>query len=203
MASDILLYKPHVVPVGEDQRQHIEITRDIAETFNKRYGKDIFPLPEPYISKDKGKIVGTDGERKMSKSLGNTIGIFDDEKVIRKQIMGCFTDPNRLRATDPGRVEGNPVFVFHDLLNDDKAEVDDLKQRYVKGEVGDVEVKEKLFAAHNRMFMGARERRRELAENINKVTEILDKGAKKASEVANMNLDEVYNRIGIKNKLNV
>lgn len=201
MAADILLYKPFGVPVGEDQRQHVEITRDIAETFNKKYKKEVFPLPEPLISKETGKVVGTDGERKMSKSLGNVIGIFNNEEVIKKQIMSCFTDPNRLRATDPGKVEGNPVFIFHDLINDDKAEVSDLKNRYREGKVGDVEVKEKLFIAHQRLFAAARMRRDELAAETSKVRAILTTGAERAEKIANETLKEVYEVIGIKNKL--
>jgi tryptophanyl-tRNA synthetase len=201
MAADILLYKPFGVPVGEDQRQHVEITRDIAEAFNKKYKKEVFPLPEPLISKETGKVIGTDGERKMSKSLGNIIGIFDEETVIRKQITSCFTDPNRLKATDPGRVEGNPVFIFHDLLNDDKEEVEELKGRYREGKVGDVEVKEKLFAAHQNYFAGARQRRLELVAEGDKVRELLVSGAEKAEKIANETLSEVLGVIGIKNSL--
>ncbi|OGD71604.1 tryptophan--tRNA ligase [Candidatus Collierbacteria bacterium RIFCSPHIGHO2_02_FULL_49_10] len=202
MAADILLYKPYGVPVGEDQRQHVEITRDIAEAFNKKYNKEVFPLPEPLISKETGKLIGTDGERKMSKSLGNIIGIFADEEVIKKQIMGCFTDPNRKRATDPGKVEGNPVFIFHNLINDNKEEIGDLEIRYREGKVGDVEVKEKLFAAHMRLFKGARQRRQELESNLDMVRGILKEGAVKAGKVADQTLDEVYRLIGEKNKLN-
>lgn len=202
MAADILLYKPDGVPVGEDQRQHVEITRDIAETFNKRYNKEVFVLPEPLISKETGKIIGTDGERKMSKSLGNIIGIFEDEAVIRKQIMASFTDPNRMKATDPGVVEGNPVFIYHDLINDDKSEVEDLKSRYVMGKVGDVEVKEKLFAAHMRMFKKAREKRLSLEKDLGMVKNILVDGAVKAELTANKTLNEVYEVIGINNKIN-
>lgn len=203
MASDILLYNAKGVPVGEDQRQHVEITRDIAESFNKAYGKEILTLPEALISKETGKIIGTDGQRKMSKSLGNVISIFEDEKVIRKQIMGCFTDPNRIKATDPGKVEGNPVFVFHDLLNEDKHEVDDLKERYKMGKVGDVEVKEKLFEAHMRMFGPARKRREELKASMELVRNVLSMGAEKAGRVANKTLNDVYAEIGIKNNLNI
>ncbi len=202
MAADILLYKPYGVPVGEDQRQHVEITRDIAEAFNKKYNKEVFPLPEPLISKETGKLIGTDGERKMSKSLGNIIGIFADEEVIRKQIMGCFTDPNRKKATDPGKVEGNPVFIFHNLINDNKEEIKDLETRYREGKVGDVEVKEKLFAAHIRLFKKARLRRQELASNLDMVRDILRDGAAKAGKIADQTLDEVYRLIGEKNKLN-
>ncbi len=197
MAADILLYKPFGVPVGEDQRQHVELTRDIAENFNKIYGREIFPLPEPLISKDVGKIVGTDGERKMSKSLENMIGIFEDESIIKKQIMNCFTDPNRLKATDPGKVEGNPVFIYHDLLNENKAEVEELKNRYRLGQVGDVEVKEKLFLAHQAYFANARASRKALAEMPEKIVEILRAGASRSSDVGNQTMTEVYSLIGL------
>jgi tryptophanyl-tRNA synthetase len=202
MAADILLYKPYGVPVGEDQRQHIELTRDIAENFNKTYKTQTFPLPEPLISKDLGRIVGTDGERKMSKSLGNIIGIFDEEAVIEKQIKGCFTDPKRLKATDPGRVEGNPVFIYHDLINDNVVEIKELKERYKAGTVGDVEVKMKLIEAHKRKFGEARERRAVMEHDMEIVRDILAEGAKKAREFADKTLNEVYQVIGEHNKLN-
>lgn len=197
MAADILLYKPYGVPVGEDQRQHVELTRDIAENFNKTYGQEVFPLPEPLIRQDVGKIVGTNGERKMSKSLGNIIGIFEDEAVIRQQIMSCYTDPNRVKATDPGKVEGNPVFIYHDLINKNQAEVEDLKNRYRLGQVGDVEVKEKLFMAHQKYFAQARKRRVELMGNPELVLEILTQGAEKSRLVAGQTVEEVYQVIGL------
>ncbi|MBW7955251.1 tryptophan--tRNA ligase [Patescibacteria group bacterium] len=202
MAADILLYKPYGVPVGEDQRQHIELTRDIAENFNRAYQTDVFPLPEPLISKEVGKVVGTDGQRKMSKSLGNTIGIFEDEAVIRKQIMSSFTDPNRKKATDPGTVEGNPVFIYHELLNDNTSEVEELKTRYRAGQVGDVEVKEKLFQAHQRYFASARAKRKELESNLEVARDILADGALRAGKLATETLEEVYRTIGIRNQLN-
>lgn len=203
MAADILLYKPDGVPVGEDQRQHVELARDIAENFNKTYKTNLFPLPEPLISKETGKIVGTDGKRKMSKSLNNTIEIFADEKVIRNQIMNCFTDPKRVNANIPGKVEGNPVFAYHDLLNEDSEEVNDLKTRYRKGEVGDVEVKEKLFKAHMKYFEKARIKRENLSKKPEYVREILSNGASKGSKMAKQTLAEVYKTIGITNKLNI
>ncbi len=198
MAADILLYKPDGVPVGEDQRQHVEITRDMAESFNKAYSVDVLKLPEPLISKETGRVIGTDGERKMSKSLGNIIGIFETEDVIKKQIRACFTDSNRLKATDPGKVEGNPVFIFHDLLNSNIEEVEELKSRYRAGTVGDVEVKDRLFDAHCKFFEKARERRMYLKNHMDEVKDILMAGAKKAEVVANETLDEVYKVIGIK-----
>ncbi len=200
MASDILLYKPDGVPVGEDQKQHIELMRDVAESFNRSYKTNFFPLPEALISerKEVARVVGTDGKRKMSKSLGNVIGIFEDEEIIGKQIMSCFTDPNRLRATDPGQVEGNPVFIFHDLLNDNLEEVNDLKDRYLSGDVGDVEVKEKLFLAHQRYFEKARQTREKLQSDTDSVKKILEEGSRKANEKASKTLEEVYEIIGLK-----
>ena len=203
MAADILLYKPYGVPVGEDQRQHIELARDIADAFNKTYRKQLFPLPLPLISENVGRIIGTDGTRKMSKSLGNIIGIFDDEKIIEKQIMGSFTDPNRLKATDKGKIEGNPIFIYHDLINDNRDEVEDLKHRYTSGTVGDVEVKRKLIKAHQRTFGQAILRRKQLANDLNLVREIVREGAKKAQNIASQTIAEVYQLIGENNILNI
>lgn len=202
MAADILLYKPSGVPVGEDQRQHVELTRDIALNFNRAAGKDALVLPEPLIGKETGRIIGTDGQRKMGKSLGNTVTIFDDEETIRKQIFSVFTDPGRVRATDPGKIEGNMAFVYHDLINDNKEEVEDLKNRYKSGNVGDVEVKQKLFEAHLRKFAEARNKRKELENNLDMVKIILEKGAIKAASVAEQTLVEVKTAIGIINTLN-
>jgi tryptophanyl-tRNA synthetase len=202
MAADILLYKPYGVPVGEDQRQHIEFARETARYFNKAHG-DTFPIPEPLIPKGTtGRVVGTDGERKMSKSLGNVINIFDSDEDIRRQIMGSYTDPNRKKATDPGKVEGNPVFIYHDIINDNKKEVDDLKKRYREGKVGDVEVKERLIAAHKIKFGEARKRRKELENDIKLAKDVLEKGAEKARMVAKETMKEVYEVVGITNKLN-
>jgi tryptophanyl-tRNA synthetase len=198
MAADILLYKPTGVPVGEDQRQHIELTRDIAERFNSTYGREIFPLPEPLIRKEVSRIIGTDGERKMSKSLNNIIGIFEEPAVIEKHIKSSYTDPNRLKATDPGKVEGNPVFVYHDLLNDDVAEVAELKERYRAGQVGDVEVKAKLFAAHQRRFGNAREQRLKLAKSPEVIDAILKRGAERAQSFAAQTIKEIETIIGLK-----
>jgi len=197
MAADILLYQVDGVPVGEDQRQHIELARDIAENFNKVIKQEYFKMPQPIISKDIGKVIGTDGKRKMSKSLGNIIGIFDDEEVIKKQIMSCYTDPNRIKATDPGKVEANPVFIFHDLLNQNKEEVADLKARYLKGTVGDVEVKEKLFKAHLEYFKEERALRKKLENDPELIKKILESGKNRAKEIATKTIREVYEIVGL------
>ncbi len=199
MAADILLYDPDYVPVGEDQRQHIEVARDIADAFNKKFGKT-FKLPDIYNIKETAKLIGTDGERKMSKSLGNYISIFEDEAVIKKQIMGCFTDPKRIRATDPGTVEGNPVFIYHDLINQDRAQVAELKDRYRAGKVGDVEVKNLLFEAHLKRFATERARYAQLQESPEMVKKILEEGADKVRTQAVDKLLLVRDRIGLTNR---
>src|SRR5213079_333662 len=141
-AADILIVKGDLVPVGRDQESHVELTREIARRFNELF-TPVFPVPESLIPEG-GMLPGTDGTGKMGKSLGNAIFLTDDSKTVEKKIRAMYTDPNRIHPTDPGRVEGNPVFVYHDVFNPDKAEVEDLKRRYRAGTVRDVEVKEKL-----------------------------------------------------------
>src|SRR5437762_4180335 len=141
-AADILIVKGNLVPVGRDQESHIELTREIARRFNELFAP-IFPVPESLIP-EMGLLPGTDGRDKMGKSLDNAISFRDDSKTVEKKIRSMYTDPNRVRATDRGRVEGNPVFVYHDTFNPNRAEVDDLKVRYREGKVSDVEVKRSL-----------------------------------------------------------
>jgi tryptophanyl-tRNA synthetase len=197
MAADILLYNADEVPVGADQKQHVEITRDIAENFNKKVQKLVFTLPEPVIDENLGKVVGTDGERKMSKSLGNIIGIFEEERVIEKQIMGSYTDPNRKSVTDKGRVEGNPVFLYHDLWNEDKARVAELKALYREGKIGDVAVKKELVAAHKKYFAQIRQRKEYLEAHPEEVEKILAWGAARARLLAQANLAKVKKALGL------
>ncbi len=156
-AADILMPRAHLVPVGRDNEAHVEITREIARRFNYLYG-EVFPIPEVLIS-DVPSLVGTDGQAKMSKSLGNAIYLSDDAATVRRKVMGMFTDPNRVRADIPGRVEGNPVFIYHDAFNPDRAQVEEFKARYREGRIGDVEVKEALARALNAFLDPLRERR--------------------------------------------
>jgi tryptophanyl-tRNA synthetase len=161
-AADILVVKANIVPVGEDQAPMIELARVIARRFNRTYKKELFPLPQMRLG-SVNRLCGTDGSAKMSKSLGNTINLQDSSDEVKKKVMGMYTDPGRLKATDPGKVEGNPVFIYHDAFNPDKAEVEDLKSRYLEGRVGDVEVKQKLFTALENLLQPMHERRAELA----------------------------------------
>lgn len=199
MASDILLYKPDFVPVGKDQKQHVEICRDIAERLNKTYKTYVLKLPEPYIPEDVAVVMGTDGKRKMSKSLGNIIGIFDDEKTIKKQVMSTYTDPTRIHATDPGHIEGNMVFTYLDFFGN-SLKVTEMKELYKNGKIADVEVKNYLFESLMKTFKDARERYQELKTNPQKVKKILSVGAEKAREVAGKTMTEVRDAIGLTNK---
>jgi len=199
MAADILIYKPDLVPVGRDQKQHVEITRDIAERFNKTFKKKVFPIPEAYIPEEVAVVLGTDGKRKMSKSLGNIISIFEDEEIIKKQVMSTYTDPTRIHADSPGHIEGNMVFTYLDFFGE-KEEVVKMKSLYKGGKVADVEVKNYLFESIMKYFKSARERYKELKSNPEKVKEILQKGEERAKKVANQTMSEVREVIGLTNR---
>jgi tryptophanyl-tRNA synthetase len=179
-AADILMVRSHLVPVGKDQASHLEVTREIATRFNSLYG-EVFPIPQTMIG-EVPTLMGTDGKPKMSKSLDNAIYLSDDADTVTKKVMRMYTDPTRLRATDPGHIEGNPVFQYHDAFNDNKSEVEDLKDRYTQGKVGDVEVKKLLAAALNRFLEPIRERRNR-AERGN-IEEILKTGSLRAQQEA-------------------
>jgi len=191
--ADILCVKADVVPVGEDQLPHLELTNEVVRKFNKTYGK-VFNEIEPRLGRIK-RLVGTDGGVKMSKSLGNAINLGDDEQILKKKVMGMYTDPKRIHPTDPGTVKGNPVFIYHDAFNPNKEEVDDLKSRYEKGKVGDVEVKEKLFDVLNTLLMPIRERRAKYEKDPKKVEDILKTGVEKVRKEAKSTLKEVKEKM--------
>jgi tryptophanyl-tRNA synthetase len=199
MAADILLYQPDLVPVGKDQKQHIEITRDIAGRFNKVFGKQIFKIPKQYIPEEVAVIPGTDGKRKMSKSLGNIISIFENDDVIHKQVMSIYTDPTRKHVNDPGHVAGNMVFTYLDFFGE-KAKVDRLKQLYTKGQVSDVEVKKYLYDSLMKTFESERARYQDLKKHPEKVKKILEEGAVKARTVAGATMNDVRETIGLINQ---
>ena len=173
-AADILLPRAEMVPVGKDNVAHVEVAREIARRFNQLYGP-VFPEPEARVG-EVATLVGTDGSAKMSKSLGNAIYLSDDAAAVEAKVRSMYTDPRRLRATDPGTVEGNPVFIYHDAFNPDQAEVEDLKARYRAGKVGDVEVKARLARALNAFLDPLRERRAAYAARPERVREILMAG---------------------------
>lgn len=194
-AADIMMVRAHLVPVGRDQASHLEVTREIARRFNELYG-EVFPVPETLIG-EVPSLVGTDGKAKMSKSLGNVISLSEEPDELRRKVMGMYTDPTRLRATDPGHVENNPVFIYHRAFNDDPAEVADLEERYRAGRVGDVEVKQKLFAALTRFLEPIRERRARMEARPGLIEEIVVEGSRYAKREAQETLRLAREAMGL------
>lgn len=195
-AVDILLPRAHLVPVGKDNESHLEVTREIARRFNGLYG-DVFPIPDTLIG-EVPSLIGTDGQAKMSKSLNNAIFLSDDAETVTQKVRGMFTDPARIRPDIPGRVEGNPVFIYHDAFNPNIAEVDDLKDRYRQGKVGDVEVKKKLTIAINAFLDPLRERRAQYAAQPGLVDEILAEGTRRYRAEAAETVRRVREAMGLK-----
>jgi len=194
-AADILLARAQLVPVGKDNLAHVEITREVARRFNGIYG-EVFEEPEPLLS-DVPALVGTDNRGKMSKSAGNAILLSDNDKTVRIKVGGMFTDPKRIHADIPGTVEDNPVFIYHEIFNDDKAEVKDLESRYRAGKVGDREVKEKLADAINRFLTPFRERALFFEKRPELIDEIIWNGTLKMRRIAAETMDRVRGKMGI------
>jgi len=194
-AADIAIFKADLVPVGEDQLPMIEQTREIVRRFNRLYGKVLIE-PRAMLGAV-ARLPGTDGGAKMSKSVGNCIYLGDPTEVVRKRVMSMFTDPKRIHPTDPGTVEGNPVFTYHDVFNPNKEEIEDLKNRYRLGTVGDVEVKQRLFEALETFLTPIRTRRQELAANPKRVYEIIMDGTGKGRALAQATMAEVRHAMKI------
>lgn len=195
-AADILLPRANLVPVGRDNLSHVEITREIARRFNYLYG-DVFHEPDALVP-EVGTLPGTDGQGKMSKSANNAIMLTDDAKTVEQKVRGMYTDPNRVRADIPGKVEGNPVFAYHDAFNPNLEEVNDLKERYRQGKVGDVEVKRKLTAAINTFLDPIRERRATYAAQPNLVAEILAAGNARTRSIAQETVAKMEDAMGLR-----
>jgi tryptophanyl-tRNA synthetase len=194
-AADILCVRSNIVPVGKDNASHVEVTREIARRFNGLYG-EVFPIPELMIG-DVPTLVGTDGQAKMSKSIGNTIFLSDDEATVRRRVFSMYTDPARIRADIPGTVEGNPVFVYHDTFNPDRAEVDDLKRRYREGTVADVEVKERLSEAINAFLAPMRERRAAYESDRGYVETLIVEGTARTRDEVVLTVREMRSAMGL------
>lgn len=191
MAADILLPKANLVPVGKDQKAHVELARDLAIKFNSTYDK-VFPIPEPLIG-EVSTLPGTDGQAKMGKSLGNAIFLTDSKEEVEKKVMSMYTDPNRILASTPGNVEGNPVFVYLDAFSpiSEKAKIDEYKNLYRTGQVGDVEVKKYLAEILNNFLEPIRKRRSEYEYQPKLIDKILKEGTQKTRTEAQKTLQEV------------
>ena len=193
--ADILLPRAHLVPVGDDQSPHVEMTREVARKFNRMFG-EVFPESKTLIG-DVPRLSGTDGQGKMSKSRGNAIMLSDDADTVTKKVRGMFTDPNRIRADIPGKVEGNPVFEYHDAFNPNTAQVDDFKARYREGNIGDVEVKLALAEAINNFLDPIREKRAHYEQNMDLVEEALMTGVAKTRVIAAETMEMVRDAMRI------
>ncbi len=180
-AADILVVRANLVPVGEDQLPHLEQTREIARAFNRIFGK-VFPVPEDLLG-EFPRLPGVDGQ-KMSKSRNNAIFLKDSPEEVAKKVMKAYTDPSRIRATDPGHLEGNVVFAYLDAFYRDNEELEELKSKYKKGTVGDVEVKKRLIEILNDFLTPIRGKRRELEANPKLIGEVLTDGIEKTREEA-------------------
>ena len=193
--ADVAMYDARFVPVGEDQVAHLEFAREVVRRFNNFFG-DVLVEPQPLVTSF-GRLPGLDGDKKMSKSLGNTIHLSDTAEEVRKKVMRMYTDPKRVRADVPGTVEGNPVFVYHDAFNPDTAEVEELKARYRAGKVGDVEVKEKLVRALNAYLDPIRARRAAILAQPARLRQILSDGSARARVVAAETMRRVRDAVRI------
>ena len=200
-AADITAFKATTVPVGEDQLPMIEQTREIVRSFNRIYGEALVE-PDVLLPDNKAclRLPGIDGKAKMSKSLNNCIYLSDSEDEVKKKIMSMFTDPNHLRVEDPGRVEGNPVFIYLDAFCRDEhfekfwpeyKNLDEVKAHYMRGGLGDVKVKRFLNNVVQSELEPIRARRKEYEKNIPEVYRILQEGSIRAEKVAAQTLVDV------------
>lgn len=201
--ADILAFRPDVVPVGEDQVPHLELTREVARRFNQVYcnvdshtqdadylsAGGLFPIFNTKIGRVK-RLVGTTGPNaagilpKMSKSLNNAIFLSDDPDTVKQKVMSMYTDPNRLRASDPGKVEDNPLWIFHETFNPDKPWVAEAEEAYRQGKIGDVECKKKLIEVLVNLIEPIRLRRLNFEKDFNYVQDVLREGTAKANTIA-------------------
>jgi tryptophanyl-tRNA synthetase len=193
--ADVAMYDARFVPVGDDQVAHLELAREAVRRFNNFFG-GVLVEPQPLLTKY-ARLPGLDGGKKMSKSIGNTIHLSDTADEVRKKVMRMYTDPKRVRADIPGTVEGNPVFTFHDAFNPNTAEVDELKDRYRAGKVGDVEVKRKLADALNAHLDPIRERRAAVMARPDRLREIMVDGSRRAQTIARQTLERVRDAVRI------
>jgi tryptophanyl-tRNA synthetase len=193
MAADILIYDSDVVPVGKDQKQHIEMTRDLAVKMNEIYGQ-IFKLPEPRIQPSTEIVPGMDGQ-KMSKSYGNNIDIFGDEKEMRKRVMSIVTDSSAVDAPkDPAT---STIFKLYALVASND-EITDMRERFVKGGTGYGDFKKQLFEKLWEYFAPMRKRREEILKDESYIDDVLARGASRANEIANQVMDRVRKAVGLR-----
>lgn len=200
-AADITAFKANLVPAGTDQKPMIEQTREIVRSFNHTYKTNILIEPEGMYPENEaaGRLPGLDGNAKMSKSLGNGIYLSDDMDTVRKKVMSMYTDPNHIKVEDPGQIEGNMVFHYLDVFgrDEDKPEIERMKEQYQKGGLGDVKTKRFLLDILERELSPIREKRLEYSKDPAEVWNILKNGSNNARQLAATTLSEVKKAMGI------
>ena len=194
MAADILLYKADVVPVGDDQLQHLELTRELCRKFNRRFG-EVFPEPKPLLSRTP-RIMGLDGKTKMSKSLDNTIGLLDDSKLLKKKLRSAYTDPLKLRQGDPGHPDRCNLFTLHGALEESEA-LDEIEAGCRSGALGCGACKQRLGESLGAHLAPIRERALELEARPEETRNLLRSGAVRARELAEATMREVRAAMGL------
>ena len=192
--ANILLPRAHLVPVGEDQLPHVELARETARRFNRDF-KPIFPEPEALIGRVP-RLLGTDGNAKMSKSLGNTIDLKDGADAVARKVRAMYTGPSRA-ANEPGKVEENPVFGYLDAFDNDSAEVSDLKERYARHGVSNVELKDRLTRVLNELLEPMRQRRAQYEGNMARVRDALEHGTGRARAIARKTMERVHEALDL------
>ena len=207
-AADITAFKANIIPVGDDQLPMIEQTREIVRSFNSTYNSECLIIPNAVLPENEvcNRLPGTDGQAKMSKSLGNCIYLSDDSETLKKKVQSMYTDPNHIKITDPGKVEGNIVFTYLDAFASDEhftkylpeyKNLDELKDHYRKGGLGDSKIKMFLYNILEELLTPIREKRHYYEQRIEEVLRTLQQGTEEANKYANNTLKEVKNAIGI------
>ncbi|MDR2598614.1 MAG: tryptophan--tRNA ligase [Holosporales bacterium] len=194
-AADITAFKASLVPVGEDQLPLIEITNEIVRRFNRIYDTDVLMEAQAVLGKI-DRLVGIDGKAKASKSMNNAISLSDSPEMIKEKVFSMYTDPNHIKASDPGKVEGNVVFAYLKAFFEDDEELQSMKKRYERGGLGDVVLKSLLNETLQKFLAPIREKRRSIKESD--ILDQLEDGTKRAREVASMTIEQVRDAMSIK-----
>ena len=193
-AADITAFKAELVPVGEDQLPHLELTNEIVRRFNRIYNTDVLVECQAILGQVK-RLVGIDGKAKASKSLNNAIFLSDSPEVLKQKIYSMYTDPDHIKVSDPGKVEGNVVFAYLDAFYEEKEEIESLKAQYQKGGLGDMALKSLLNKTLQDLLKPIREKRESTSSDF--VMETLIEGSKKAREIAKQTIAEIRDAIGL------
>ena len=195
-AADITAFRARLVPVGDDQLPMVELAQEMARKVNSRAGFRLLPEPKADLS-PVGRLPGTDGRSKASKSLGNAVFLSDTPDVVRKKVMSMFTDPGHLKVSDPGKVEGNAVFAYLDAFDPDHGEVKALKRRYREGGLGDVALKRRLVDVLEAVMSPIRQKREEAYADRTMIVSVLKRGTEEAREIAAATLRDVRKALGM------